>query len=447
MKNKKKASNQGLVPKLRFPEFQDAGEWDVLPFRKIYSFEVTNSFSRNKLDYENGAVKNIHYGDIHTKFSTLFDIKKETVPYIKSTESLEKIKPESYCTEGDMVFADASEDLDDVGKSIEIVDLNNEKLLAGLHTLLARQKKPKLIAGFGGYLFKSNGIRSGIKKEAQGAKVLGLSAGRLSNVNIYFPPEKDEQQKIAACLSSLDELIAAQAHKLDILKVHKKGLMQLIFPASGQTTPTLRFPEFQDAGEWNAEKFGEICKFVRGPFGGALKKDIFVQSGYAVYEQSHAIYQNFDSFRYFITEEKYKELKRFAVKANDIIMSCSGTMGRFAIVPKDSREGVINQALLKLTVRRGGDPDFIKYTLELPSSQEKLLSQSAGGAIKNVVGVTQLKEIEIAIPNHKEQQKIADCLSSLDELIAAQAHKLDTLKAHKKGLMQQLFPNPDEATG
>lgn len=206
----------------------------------------------------------------------------------------------------------------------------------------------------------------------------------------------------------------------------------------------LRFPEFLDAGDWENKKFGEMCKFVRGPFGGALKKDIFVKDGYAVYEQSHAIYQNFDSFRYFIAEEKYNELKRFSVRPNDIKMSCSGTMGKFAVIPKEPKKGVINQALLKLTVNNGYNLDFVKFTLELPINQEKLLSQSAGGAIKNVVGVGEMKEIEMSIPSFNEQQKIAACLSSLDELITAQDQKLATLKAHKKGLMQQLFPAEGE---
>ena len=122
-------------------------------------------------------------------------------------------------------------------------------------------------------------------------------------------------------------------------------------------------------------------------------------------------------------------------------------MGKFAIVPGESKKGVINQALLKLTVKKGYDLRFIKETLELPINQEKLLSQSAGGAIKNVVSVDQIKEIGLNIPSLPEQQKIADCLSSLDELIAAQSQKLEILKVHKRGLMQQLFPVTEVNSG
>ena len=218
------------IPKWRFPEFMKDGEWIFEQFDKVYSFLVTNSFSRENLNYENGSVKNIHYGDIHTKFSTLFDITKETVPDINSDLSIDRIRQECYCIEGDLIFADASEDLIDVGKSIEIVNLNNERLLSGLHTLLARQIKPKLITGFGGHLFLSNRIRNQIKREAQGAKVLGISGTRLLNITVYYPKNHKEQQKIAECLSSLDELIMAQVDKIGSLKLHKKGLMQGLFP-------------------------------------------------------------------------------------------------------------------------------------------------------------------------------------------------------------------------
>lgn len=218
------------IPKYRFKEFKKDGKWVFEEFDKVYSFLVTNSFSRENLNYKNGAVKNIHYGDIHTKFSTLFDITKEKVPYINSDISIEKIRQECYCKEGDIVFADASEDLNDVGKSIEIINVNNERLLSGLHTLLARQIEPKLINGFGGYLFFSNKIRNQIKREAQGSKVTGISGTRILNITIYYPKNKKEQQKIASCLSALDELITAQVEKIEQLKLHKKGLMQGLFP-------------------------------------------------------------------------------------------------------------------------------------------------------------------------------------------------------------------------
>lgn len=218
------------VPRYRFPEFTKDAAWIKETVGDVYDFKVTNSFAREYLNYENGTVKNIHYGDIHTKFNTLFDITKEDVPYINTDVSIEKIRKECYCITGDIVFADASEDMNDVGKSIEIVNLNKEKLVSGLHTLLARQKEKKLAIGFGGYLFKSDWVRKQIQREAQGAKVLGISVTRISNVQIAYPKNHREQGAISLCLSSLDEVINSQTEKIKQLKRHKKGLMQGLFP-------------------------------------------------------------------------------------------------------------------------------------------------------------------------------------------------------------------------
>lgn len=237
LKDHKKGLMQNLfpqegekVPKYRFPEFKKDGNWIIETVGDVYEFKVTNSFSRENLNYENGSVKNIHYGDIHTKFNTLFDIAKEDVPFINPDVSIEKIRKECYCIVGDIVFADASEDMNDVGKSIEIVNLNKEKLVSGLHTLLARQKEKKLAIGFGGYLFKSDWVRKQIQREAQGAKVLGISATRISNVQIAYPKNHKEQEAISLCLSSLDEVIISQTEKIKQLKQHKKGLIQGLFP-------------------------------------------------------------------------------------------------------------------------------------------------------------------------------------------------------------------------
>lgn len=237
LKDHKKGLMQNLfpqkgerVPKYRFLEYEKDGEWEEKTVGEVYDFKITNSFSRECLNYEKGKVKNIHYGDIHVKFSTLFDITKEYVPFINQEVSIKKIKKESYCIEGDMIFADASEDLNDVGKSIEIINLNNEKLVSGLHTLLARQREKKIEIGFGGYLFKSDWVRRQIQREAQGTKVLGISATRISDVKISYPKNPQEQQKITSCLSALDDLIKEEVGQIEQLNLHKKGLMQGLFP-------------------------------------------------------------------------------------------------------------------------------------------------------------------------------------------------------------------------
>ena len=219
------------TPRLRFPEFRDAPDWVEEPFSHLYRFAPTNTLSRDQLNHTSGSVKNIHYGDIHTRFQALFDIRREIVPFISPAYLLGEPSPASLCSEGDMVFADASEDLADVGKSIEIIEIDGQQVVSGTHTILAKRKGSHLRIGFGGHLFRSSRIRTRIQKESQGAKVLGISSGRLSIVPVSFPTDHAEQQKIAECLTSLDELIAAEERKLEVLRAHKQGLMQGLFPS------------------------------------------------------------------------------------------------------------------------------------------------------------------------------------------------------------------------
>lgn len=165
--------------------------------------------------------------------------------------------------------------------------------------------------------------------------------------------------------------------------------------------------------EWKT--LGEVCKFVRGPFGGAIKKDCFVPSGYAIYEQQHAIYGNTD-IRYFISDEKFKELKRFEVLPGDLIMSCSGTMGKIAIIPVNAPKGVINQALLKLSVKNEIGSKYLKYYFEDTITQQ-MNDDARGGAIKNVASVDVLKKIKIPIPPIEEQNRIVEVLDKFDSLV------------------------------
>lgn len=432
-----KQDKKGLVPVLRFPEFRDAEEWANEPFEKIYSFKTTNSLSRDKLNYESGTVKNIHYGDIHTKFSTLFDIEKERVPFINPTESLEKIKPECYCIEGDMIFADASEDMDDIGKSIEIVNLNNEKLLSGLHTLLARQIEKKLIIGFGGYLFKSNRIREQIKRESQGAKVLGISMGRLSSIDVGYPVDEKEQQKIADCLASIDELTAAQTQKLDAFKAHKNGLMQQLFLAEGETLPKLRFPEFRDEGEWVARPLSKIGEIVTGNTPSTSDRENYGGDKMFVSPADISDHRFITETKTTLSDKGFSKTRQ--LPAQSILFVCIGsTIGKIA---QNMHDCATNQQINAVVPFDEYVNSFIYYALDFNSSK---ISELAGRQAVPIINKTLFSTVLLNTPSEKEQQKIADCLSSIDELITAQAQKVESLKAHKKGLMQKLFPAMDE---
>jgi len=425
-----------LVPKLRFPEFVNEGEWDVEPFSEVYSFYGTNSFTRDNLNYSDGDVKNIHYGDIHTKFRTHFDIQKETVPFVNSDISIEKIKEDSFCKEGDMIYADASEDLNDIGKSIEIINTNKERILSGLHTLLARQKTNKMSIGFGGHLFKSPSIRTQIQKEAQGAKVLGISATRLSNIIVYYPRNKSEQQKIASCLSSLDELIAAHTDKLEAMKDHKKGLMQQLFPAEGETVPKLRFKEFEKDGEWVEKNIASIGNVITG--GTPSKNDNEFWDGDFVWITAQDFKDKyiFNSVLKLTQKGKNKSRK---IPKDSVLVTCIASIGLNAI---NKVECATNQQINAIVCNVDNYFEFVYYAIEFNKIRLKSL---AGQTAVPIINKTVFEGFEIMIPKKKvEQQKIANFLSSIDDEITAQTQKIEGLKEHKKGLMQGLFPVVNE---
>lgn len=199
-------------------------EWESKLFTNIYKFISTNSLSRSELNYENGSIKNIHYGDIHTKLSVNFDVKKENIPFI--IKSI-KVPDEQYCKENDLIIADASEDYKDVGKCIEIIATNDEKIVAGLHTFLARPQID-VARGFGGYMMQSEIVRKPIKIMATGVSVLSISKKNLSNLQLKMPC-KQEQTKIADFLTAIDDKITAAKKQLEQLKQWKQGLLQQMF--------------------------------------------------------------------------------------------------------------------------------------------------------------------------------------------------------------------------
>jgi len=183
-------------------------------------------------------------------------------------------------------------------------------------------------------------------------------------------------------------------------------------------------------------------RVIRGPFGGSLKKSMFVEKGYAVYEQRNAIGDFTDNFRYFIDEKKFNEMKRFSVNTGDMLMSCSGTIGKFTIVKEDYIKGIINQALLKIT------PDINKINNKfllfvLGNFIQDGSSHSKGAAIKNIIAVKELKKIEIPLLNIEEQEQIVAQLDKLQtetkKLEAIYQKKINNLEELKKSILQKAF--------
>lgn len=439
MSNKNKST---LVPKLRFPEFQGADGWASEPMGKVYSFKGNNSLSRDKLNYLTGSVRNIHYGDIHTKFSTHFDITKELVPFVNESEK-SVVRDENLCAEGDIIFADASEDMADIGKSIELVSLNGERVVSGLHTILARQTGDRIALGFGGHLFKSGWVRAQIQREAQGAKVLGISSTRMRNLRLPLPYDKAEQQKIADCLSSLDELIAAQARKVDALKTHKKGLMQQLFPREGETQPRLRFSEFRDAGEWHDAQMGTLL--VSSPDYGVNAAAVPFSENLPKYLRITDISED---GRYL--PEKQVSVDLEATDGNylddgDIVLARTGaSVGKSYQYRK--QDGKLVFAGFLIRVKPHPKKVVSTYLANYLTSGHfwKWVAVTSARSGQPGINSTEYSSLTVPLPpTLSEQQSIASCLSGLDTLITTATQELDTLKTHKKGLMQQLFPSAE----
>jgi type I restriction enzyme S subunit len=365
-----------------------------MKLRDVIDFKVTNSFSRENLNYERGTVKNIHYGDIHTKFQTLFDITKEKVPYINENISINRISEDFYCKEGDIIFADASEDLNDVGKSIEIINLNNEKLLSGLHTLLARPKTNYFQKGFGGLLFKSNGVRLQIQKEAQGSKVLSVNVGRISNIILSFPT-LPEQQKIASFLTLVEERISTQSKIIEELKLLKRALCKKIFSRQ------LRFRDEKGKKfpDWEQKKLWEIATFYSGGTPLTSKRQYF--DGDIPFIRSGEI--NSDKTEQFISQMGLKNSSAKMVERGDILFALYGaTSGEVGI---SKINGAINQAILCIKTHQS---NYFIYSYLLYRKESIITMYLQGG--QGNLSAEIVKQINIPIPTLSEQKKIASFL-------------------------------------
>jgi len=206
------------VPNLRFPEFQ--GEWEKCKVSDLLDFYSTNSLSWDKLEYGTDAILNLHYGLIHVGLSTLIDLCKDKLPNITNGNT-----PKNYelCQEGDIAFADASEDTNEVAKAVEFYNLNGKDVICGLHTIHGRDNQQKTVVGYKGYAFSSTAFHHQIRKIAQGTKIYSINSKNFSECYIGIP-SKEEQTKIATLLRFVDERIATQNKIIDKLQSLIKGL-------------------------------------------------------------------------------------------------------------------------------------------------------------------------------------------------------------------------------
>lgn len=282
------------------------------------------------------------------------------------------------------------------------------------------------------HLLGSPYIFSEFDKLAAGSTVRNLNISLVSSVSIPIPPLAEQQQIVAI----LDKAFAA-------IDQAKANIEQNIANAQ-ELLENWTFQTIKNAN-WDTINWGVVCNFTRGPFGGSLKKSMFVESGYAVYEQKQAIHNDYDSLRYFVNKEKFEEMKRFEVKPNDLLMSCSGvTLGRVSEVPKEAPKGIINQALLKLTAKPDKIlNDFLVIWIRSKIFQDLIFKVAGGAAQPNVPAVKILKNIKVPYPTIKEQQNFIELHDAMKEFIqnsiATNIRKNKSLEELKKSLLQKAF--------
>ena len=260
-----------------------------------------------------------------------------------------------------------------------------------------------------------------------GVKQTNLRKDDVLNCPILLPPDLKEQQKIANCLSSIDTLITAQTQKLDTLKAHKKGLMQQLFPATGETIPKRRFPEFRYAGDWEEKPLGEVVKFLDGKRKPIKESDRASMQGRHPYYGASGI---IDYVNNFIFDE---DLILLGEDGENIVSR------NLPLVFKVSGKYWVNNHAHVLKPKKPHSLEFLVQYMETLS----YIKYNSGGA-QPKLNQAVCKTIPLILPLLPEQQKIANCLTSIDDLITAQTQKIESLKAHKKGLMQQLFPASEE---
>ncbi len=409
-----------LAPRLRFPEFRDAGKWEMRYGNDLFD----NIINKNQnFDLPILAITQEHGA-----------IPRSTNEYnVSVTEkSIENYKIVNI---GDFIIS-----LRSFQGGIEYSHFCG--LCSPAYIIL--RKKVILNDVFFKFFFKSEHLISRLNVNIEGLRDgKMITYKQFSEVLLPFPSPA-EQQRIADCLSSLDERIAAETSKLDRLKDHKKGLLKQLFPAEGETLPQLRFPEFGNSGKWQKIALGDICDIITGyTFPECLQGKIHGLYPFCkVSDISKAVSEHgglLDRALNYVGDDELSILKAKPLPVGTTVFAKIGEALRLNRRAITTVECLIDNNAVGIKAKSKKSTDYFLYTL----SQLIDLSEYCGGAVP-AVNKTVLENISVVIPTSYEQQRIADCLSSLDELIASQTQKIDLLKDHKKGLMQQLFPRIDE---
>jgi type I restriction enzyme S subunit len=409
--------NKNLIPKLRFPEFKNEGEWEEIELKNVT--EIIMGSSPSSIFYnENREGLPLLQGnaDIKNRLSS---------PRIYTSEITKEC-------EIDDILLSVRAPVGTIAKSIHKACIGR-----GISAIRAKNHNSQEFIYQWLFSYEDNWINI-----SQGGTFDAVNSDDIRNLKLPIP-QFLEQQKIASCLSSLDEVIAEQRQKLELLKQHKKGLMQNLFPQEGEKVPKIRFKEFENDGEWVDKELGELIE-LKGRIGyrGYTLEDI-VGKGEGAISMSPSNINEFGTLSFtkstYITWAKYEESPEIILQNGfTVLVKTGSTFGKVAFIKNLNEKTTINPQLVVLKPKKV-DKYFLYLLVSNASIQKQINETVVGGAIPTL-SQESISKFEILVPKTKEQEKIADCLSSLDGVIAAQTDNIEQLKLHKKGLMQNLFP-------
>jgi len=380
---------------LRFPEF--SGEWKKVNVSKLLDFYSTNSLSWEQLDYNNGKIKNLHYGLIHKGLSTMIDVFSASLPYIK-----EGTIPKSYTLfkEGDVAFADASEDTNDVAKAIEVINCDGQQIVSGLHTIHGRDNSNQTVIGYKGYAFASDSFHKQIRRIAQGTKVFSISIRNFDEVYIGVP-SKDEQTKIAKLLIAIDERIATQNKIIEKLQSLIKGIAQHCIKESTSGNTYV--------------KLGDICQITTG------KLDANAQVDNGIYP-------------FFTCAEQPFKIDSFAFDTEALLISGNGANLGYINYYKGKFNAYQRTYVLDLFSE---NIQYIKWALKVLLPKRIAIEKSSSNTPYIVLST--LTDLRLPIPCKSKQSFIANLMQSLERKLSNQIAQYDSYNYLKQYLLRQMF--------
>ena len=384
------------VPNLRFPEFQ--GEWENCKVSDLLDFYSTNSLSWDKLEYGTNAIQNLHYGLIHVGLPTMVDLDNDKLPNIVSGNT-----PKNYelCQEGDIAFADASEDTNEVAKAVEFYNLNGKDVICGLHTIHGRDNQHKTIVRYKGYAFSSTAFHNQIRRIAQGTKIYSISSKNFSECYVGIP-SKEEQAKIASLLRLLDKRIVTQNKIIEDLKKLKSAISERLFKNIKGDVITL----------------SEICDIVKGK---QINGEYLTESG-----------------EYYVMNggtEPSGYYGDYNVDANTISISEGGnSCGYVQFNTSPFWSGGHCYSIQNIA----DHVDNLYLYHYLKSNEEVIMRLRIGSGLPNIQK-KDLTMFKIKVPTFEQQITISTFLSSLERKSDVEQRILNVILKQKLYLLQQMF--------